>query len=1036
MITVHRLRLALSALALSCASAVLAGPQVPVHTVRTDLKPLIRAAFDRSAQFAVPVPYAVALSDGRWSVAGGTAQWHYALTVPGAVSLSFHADVLTLPAGATLVVQSARTTAAYRAGNVHRGELWSRVQPGDALSFTLSVPAAERAQVRMHVASLQAGYRSLGPGVANHPYYLKLRQQATSATGTAACIVNYECKVSAGNTPPAAATVALIIENQYECTGTLINDVPGDNTPYILSARHCISGQVGVVDDPGAAAGTTVYWDATSPCNSTLASIYDTTLPTQTGAQTLVEQQDAWLIRLDAGPVVADAQFAGFDASGATVQGGYTIHHAEGYDKQYVAWFGQPALANRFAGFSDFLDTVNQTGNIGPGASGSALFDQNNRIAGSLTYGRQSGDPSDYGACPINPPPTPNGNNGVADFTALAAVWNSTSDATSSTGNATIKSFLDPHDTGTVIVNSAPAAVISFSASTQTLTEGQPLELTWSASGASSCSAGGGASGDGWSGSLAPAGSQSLTENNIASISYGITCTYGGGRTAQSSVSVNWVGPTPLLTLTASAPALWITRPEVLTWTSNVAPCALNGGSLALTNLAGSGSTTTTQAASADVIYTLTCGPPGDVGSAATLVQYSAPSVTFEANGTDRLLGQPLVLEWQTAADTCTPTGGAPNDGWSANSFSGTQVNSFSPQVSSTGTYTYTLTCTSGSLSAQQSVSVTVESNAAYVTSALGPTSVAFTGSPADYVTYSWNSNLTQCRLATSAALAPIDTNPLPDQSFSGLFPQDSETLNPARSGVFTLSETCTDLSGALTASSAPLTLTVTPPPPVAITLSFTPATVVYGENFSIAWSALNASSCSSGGGMPGDTWSVGAATQTAGSITETAQAGSYVFTLTCASVDPASPPGAVSKPLTVEVLGATLTASATALTSGASFTLTWSSTGAQSCAASGGGANGSPWSGTLATSGSVTQTASTAGTFTYTLNCTAGGEVATQTVTIKVAAASSGGGGGGGGGGALSLLELALGLCGIGWTLRARLRFAAVDVTAAAHCR
>ena len=53
----------------------------------------------------------------------------------------------------------------------------------------------------------------------------------------------------------------------------------------------------------------------------------------------MVEQQDAWLIRLDESPVVTDAQFAGLDASGGTIQGGYTIHHALGYDKQYTTWY-------------------------------------------------------------------------------------------------------------------------------------------------------------------------------------------------------------------------------------------------------------------------------------------------------------------------------------------------------------------------------------------------------------------------------------------------------------------------------------------------------------------------------------------------------------------------------------------------------------------------------------------------------------------------------------------------------------------------
>jgi hypothetical protein len=62
----------------------------------------------------------------------------------------------------------------------------------------------------------------------------------------------------------------------------------------------------------------------------------------------------------------------------------------------------------------------------------------------------------------------------------------------------------------------------------------------------------------------------------------------------------------------------------------------------------------------------------------------------------------------------------------------------------------------------------------------------------------------------------------------------------------------------------------------------------------------------------------------------------------------------------------------------GAKSTLTWSSTNATSCSASGG------WSGTLATSGSSSTAALTAAT-TYTLTCTGTGGSASENVTVAV---------------------------------------------------
>jgi hypothetical protein len=77
------------------------------------------------------------------------------------------------------------------------------------------------------------------------------------------------------------------------------------------------------------------------------------------------------------------------------------------------------------------------------------------------------------------------------------------------------------------------------------------------------------------------------------------------------------------------------------------------------------------------------------------------------------------------------------------------------------------------------------------------------------------------------------------------------------------------------------------------------------------------------------------------------------------------------------------LTSSPLTVTSGGSATLSWSTSHATSCTASGG------WSGSKATSGSQATGALTTST-TYTLTCTGGGGSASATVTVRVAAASA----------------------------------------------
>jgi len=77
-------------------------------------------------------------------------------------------------------------------------------------------------------------------------------------------------------------------------------------------------------------------------------------------------------------------------------------------------------------------------------------------------------------------------------------------------------------------------------------------------------------------------------------------------------------------------------------------------------------------------------------------------------------------------------------------------------------------------------------------------------------------------------------------------------------------------------------------------------------------------------------------------------------------------------------------------VTAGSTATLTWTAYGANTCMASG------DWSGTQATSGRMTVTTGTAGTFTYSLQCTGAsgsGPSASVTLTVQSAAGHHGGG-------------------------------------------
>ena len=86
--------------------------------------------------------------------------------------------------------------------------------PGDALDLTLTVATADRSKTAFNIVSVQAGYRLVRPGVADHPYFRKLMAQA-AASGNTACTTNYMCQVTPANAPAGAEPWRLLSRTNF-----------------------------------------------------------------------------------------------------------------------------------------------------------------------------------------------------------------------------------------------------------------------------------------------------------------------------------------------------------------------------------------------------------------------------------------------------------------------------------------------------------------------------------------------------------------------------------------------------------------------------------------------------------------------------------------------------------------------------------------------------------------------------------------------------------------------------------------------------
>ena len=157
------------------------------------------------------------------------------------------------------------------------------------------------------------------------------------------------------------------------------------------------------------------------------------------------------------------------------------------------------------------------------------------------------------------------------------------------------------------------------------------------------------------------------------------------------------------------------------------------------------------------------------------------------------------------------------------------------------------------------------------------------------------------------------------------------------------------------------------------VSLSATPTNVSSGGSAMLSWSSTNASSCTASGGWSGSEPTNGSASTGALSATTT-------YALSCSG-----PGGSASQSVTVSVStpapAVSLSASPTGVSSGGSAMLSWSSSNASSCTASG------AWSGSKPTNGSAS-TGALSATTTYALSCSGPGGSASQSVTVSVSTA------------------------------------------------
>ena len=521
----------------------------------------------------------------------------------------------------------------------------------------------------------------------------------------------------------------------------------------------------------------------------------------------------------------------------------------------------------------------------------------------------------------------------------------------------------------TVTVAPPPVPTATLSVSPNPTPYNTRPTITWSSTNATSCTAGGP-----WSNSGTLSGS-GLTNPLTANTTFTFQCTGPGGTSPLQSVT-EVVGPAPAPTVTLSAAPMSVGPggSSTLTWSSaNATSCTASGswsGAKALSGTASTGALSSV----GSYAYTLTCsGVGGSTSKSVTVAVVGGGNLSGFAwagggvgwisfNSASDGSTAPYSVKVDTTNRASGGTGLFSGYAWSGNigwvSFNSSDLTS----------------CPSGTCSAQINWANGVVTGWARALSATtsgggwdgwiqlsGDTVSVWAGRgvkmdlvSGQFSGYAWG----------GPVLGWIDFGSTIGTTFVGVLgPQScgNGANNPP---------TCNTCTAPLTWNGASCIL------PAAPTLTFTgsPLSVTAGSASTLAWSSTNTTSCTASG-----SWS-GAKALSGSASTGALAAGSYTYNLSCAGLG-----GTVSNSVIIvasnPVPTISISASPASVGIGGSSTLSWSTTNATSCTASG------SWSGAQALSGSTTVGPITSGAHTYTLSCSGPGGTATNSAVVSASA-------------------------------------------------
>ena len=346
---------------------------------------------------------------GKWTVLeNGDRIWRIGFISNEALNLSVNINRFFIPQGAKIYLYNddkSDLLGAYTSANNNKQRmLGSWFVNGDKVWIEYFEPKEVVGKGELTLSSVIHGYRL---GNEYQKGYFKDENQKIDESGD--CNQDVDCPIGAdfeAQKDLVKKSVAFLnMGDGFICSGTLVNNTDEDNTPYFLTADHCLERSEGGEANPALFSMRFNWISPTPDCATTAGSTNGPMNFVMTGSTLRARNpgSDVALVEINnAIPVDWDVTYAGWDRSDAIPSFQVGIHHPSGDIMKICRDDDSPTKVTQFGratwdinGLTDFTNSGANSGNatgweLGVtegGSSGSALFDQNGRIIGQLFGG-------------------------------------------------------------------------------------------------------------------------------------------------------------------------------------------------------------------------------------------------------------------------------------------------------------------------------------------------------------------------------------------------------------------------------------------------------------------------------------------------------------------------------------------------------------------------------------------------------------------------------------------------------------------------